>query len=141
MTRTMAPETTSATMGPPPQMVLEAVEESVADARTFARQFVSFTSTDIGDEQLDDFLLVVSELVTNAVRYGTEPGDCLRVVLDAAPGLARVEVHDTRRRRPHFKPVSEERQRGRGLFIVDALAKWGVDDRSFGKIIWAEVTW
>ncbi len=74
MTRTMAPETTSATMGPPPQMVLEAVEESVADARAFARQFVDFTLTDMGDEQLDDFLLVVSELVTNAVRYGTEPG-------------------------------------------------------------------
>ncbi|MFE5895878.1 ATP-binding protein [Streptomyces sp. NPDC056488] len=137
----MAPEIDSATVGPPPQLVLDAVEESVAHARTFVRQFVAFNSEDIGAEPLDDFLLVVSELVTNAVRYGSEPGDSLRVVLETGPGRARVEVHDTRRRRPHFKPESEERQRGRGLFIVDALAKWDVQDRPFGKIIWAEVTW
>ncbi|MFD3911184.1 ATP-binding protein [Streptomyces sp. NPDC058603] len=137
----MTPERTGPAVGPPPQLVLDAVEQSVGHARTFAREYVTFTMGDTAEDHLDDVLLVVSEIVTNAVRYGTEPGDSLRIVLDTAPGRVLVEVHDTRRRPPHFKPESEERQRGRGMFIVDALAEWGVRDRPFGKVVWAAIKW
>ncbi|EFL21910.1 hypothetical protein SSOG_01622 [Streptomyces himastatinicus ATCC 53653] len=126
---------------PPQRVVLAAVEESAKAARDFTSDYIHFHLPDIGDEPLADVMLVASELVTNSIRYGSEPGDSLRVVLAHGPDNVTIEVHDTRRRRPHLKPESVERQRGRGLFIVDALATWGVRDRPFGKIVWAVVKW
>lgn len=130
----------AAVTGPTRQLVLDAVEESAKVARDFAREYVAFYALGIGADLLDDVLLVVSELVTNAIRYGTEPGDSLMVALDHGPGRVTVEVHDTRRVSPRRRPESTERQRGRGMFVVDSLATWGVRDRPFGKIVWAEVT-
>jgi anti-sigma regulatory factor (Ser/Thr protein kinase) len=93
-------------------------------------------------ERVSEVQLIVSELVTNACRYGTEPGDSVLVVFDAEPGRVCVEVHDTSRRLPRFKPESSERQCGRGLFIVDALATaWGTGDRPMGKFVWADLKW
>jgi len=138
----LPPDHCTSPPGPPPQLMLAADPESVGAARAYAREFVSFYVPDSPAESTDDVTLVVSELVTNAVRYGTEPGDSVLVVLDAVPGRARVEVHDTARRRPQQRPESDERGRGRGLFILEALAAtWGVDDRPFGKIVWAELEW
>ncbi len=94
---------------------------------------------DAAPSHVCDVLLVVSELVTNAVRYGTEPGDFVVVALDTDTDRTRVEVHDTRRRRPRRKPESVSRERGRGLFIVEALATWGLGERPMGKFVWAEV--
>ncbi|MFD5231034.1 ATP-binding protein [Streptomyces qaidamensis] len=134
-----APESAGALVGPPPSLVLDAVEESAKAARDFTREYVTFYAPTMGGELLDDVLLVVSEIVTNAIRYGTEPGDSLLVALDHGPDRVSVEVHDTRRASPRFRPESVERQRGRGMFIVDSLATWGVRERPFGKIVWAEV--
>ncbi len=84
-------------------------------------------------------LLVVSELVTNAVLYGVEPievrvtrvADVLRIeVSDAGSGADRIalQAHDL------------ERVGGRGLSIVNALARgWGVQPGRDGKTVWAEV--
>ncbi|MFE7114433.1 ATP-binding protein [Streptomyces sp. NPDC057654] len=121
--------------------MLAGTPESVHAARAYTREFVGFHVPEAAREHLDDVLLVVSELVTNAVRYGTEPGDSLLLVLDAEPGRVRVEVHDTRRRPPRRRSASAERQRGHGLFIVDALAEWGVGERPMGKVVWAVVRW
>ncbi|MGW1770625.1 ATP-binding protein [Streptomyces sp. NPDC002104] len=127
---------------PPPQLLLAKDPESTHAARKYAREFISYHVPGIPDGPMDDAVLLVSELVTNALRYGTEPGDSLRVVLAADPGHIRIEVHDPSRRRPHCKPESDERQRGRGLFILDALAAaWGVDERPMGKAVWAELQW
>ncbi|MCX5377969.1 anti-sigma regulatory factor [Streptomyces sp. NBC_00091] len=129
-------------IGPPPQFLMDSSPELVHAARSWAHEFVTHGVPDVPEERLNDVVLVVSELVTNAVRYGTEPGDSLRVVLAAAPGLVRIKVQDPCRRRPRRKPESAERQRGRGLFNVDALAHdWGVDDRPMGKSVWAELRW
>ncbi|MGI5444160.1 ATP-binding protein [Streptomyces sp. CA-243310] len=114
----------------------------VRAAREWAREFVNYEAPGAPHEHVDDVLLVLSELVTNAVRYGTEPGDSVRVVLDARTGATRIEVHDPSRRHPRQLPESDERQRGRGLFILDALAvTYGVDDRPMGKAVWAELRW
>ncbi|MEV0279930.1 ATP-binding protein [Streptomyces sp. NPDC050610] len=121
--------------------MLAGTPESVHAARAYAREFVGFHVPEVERDRLDDVLLVVSELVTNAVRYGTEPGDSLLVVLDAEPGRVRIEVHDTRRRPPRRRPESVERQRGHGLLIVDALAEWGGGERPMGKVVWAVVRW
>ncbi|WP_050372770.1 ATP-binding protein [Streptomyces acidiscabies] len=128
--------TTLASTDPVWERILLANERAPSAARDFAK---SALPAHVPPEAAGDFVLVVSELVTNSVRYGTEPGDSLRVVFDFSPELLRVEVHDTRRRPPRFKPESKDRQRGRGLFIVDAIAEWGVSGREFGKIVWAEV--
>ncbi|MCD9901824.1 ATP-binding protein [Streptomyces albidoflavus] len=125
--------------GPPPQLMLMGEEQSAKAARDYAREFVEFHLPDADPGHTDDVALVVSELVTNSIRYGTKPGDSLLVVLDATEQRTRVEVHDTARREPKRKPESDERGRGRGLFIVDALGTWGTGERPMGKYVWAEV--
>ncbi|MFE3828411.1 ATP-binding protein [Streptomyces sp. NPDC059092] len=126
--------------GPPPQLLLVGAPESVRAARRYVREFVAYHLPDTGETCVDDLQLVVSELVTNAVRYGTEPGDSVLVVLAVTDTCVRVEVRDPVRRRPRFRVASQERDRGRGLLIVEALAEcWGVADRPFGKAVWAEV--
>ncbi|MEU1277417.1 ATP-binding protein [Streptomyces sp. NPDC005805] len=125
----------------PPLLLLDRHPESVGYARRHARQFVTSHVPDVPRDPLADVVLVVSELVTNAVRYGGEPGDSVQVAVAAEPGRVRIEVRDTSRRRPQHRPESEDRTRGRGLRILDELTRWGVDDAPFGKVVWAEVTW
>ncbi|MGW3086177.1 ATP-binding protein [Streptomyces sp. NPDC001108] len=126
---------------PPPQLVLDGISSSVRRARAYAHQFMNHHRPDAEPGHVDDVLLVVSELVTNAVRYGTEPGDFVLLTLDADATRTRVEVHDTVRRRPRRRSgnVSRECERGRGLLIVQALATWGLGERPMGKFVWAEV--
>ncbi|MEU1674108.1 ATP-binding protein [Streptomyces roseifaciens] len=127
--------------GIPPQLILESNEEAPAAARAFAREVVEYTLDDPDPDHLYNVALVVSELVTNSVRYGTEhPRGSMLVVLDADDARTRIEVHDTVRQRPQIKPEDVESRRGRGLHIVDALATWGTETRpGQGKYVWAEV--
>ncbi|MEV6073945.1 ATP-binding protein [Streptomyces sp. NPDC052069] len=114
--------------------------EAPSAARRFVVDLLAQQAPDLDEETRDAVRLVVSELVTNSYRYGTEPGDSVLVEVVAAADVVLIEVHDPQRRRPQYKPESQERQRGRGLFILDALAvRWDVDDRLFGKVVWAEV--
>lgn len=104
-----------------------------------ARQFVREAVTDwaLGD-RLDDVLLCVSELATNALVHGVPPGRGYQLQLSLlADGVLRVEVHDSGDGRPDIcEPCDES---GRGLMLVAALAdKWGVAERSPGKIVWCE---
>lgn len=111
-----------------------------AAARRYVRDVLTKHEPDLTADRLEDVVLLTSELVTNGTRYGTEPGDSLLVVVTSTVEFVRLEVHDPVRRRPRHKPESSERVRGRGLFILDALsARWGVDDRPLGKVVWAEV--
>ncbi|MCX4963248.1 ATP-binding protein [Streptomyces sp. NBC_00654] len=126
----------------PQQAIFSAEPESVRAARRYVREATACQEPFVTEDALGTLELVASELVTNAVRYGTEPGDSLMVKVGAQPGSCRIEVHDTRRRRPRIRPASDERVRGRGMHLVEALAaQWGVDDREFGKIVWAVVVW
>ncbi|MDT0432967.1 ATP-binding protein [Streptomyces salyersiae] len=126
----------------PPQLICSAHAESVRPARRYVREAVAYQAPDTPADALDTLELLASELVTNAYRYGSEPGDSLRVVVDAEQGRALVEVHDTRRKRPRVQPSSGERGRGRGLHLVELLAaRWGTAERPMGKIVWVVVTW
>ncbi|MEW1694255.1 ATP-binding protein [Streptomyces sp. NPDC091278] len=125
--------------GPSPQKRFAGAPESVRAARDHVRDIVNAGTHGLTPDQVNDIRLVACELATNAVRYGTEPGDSFLVTVVVGPGTVRVEVHDPVRRRPRPRPESEERDRGRGLRIVEALATaWGVDDRPMGKVVWAE---
>ncbi|GAA5056509.1 ATP-binding protein [Streptomyces similanensis] len=114
--------------------------EAAAHARKFVREVLAADDQPLGAECVDAVLLIASELVTNAFRYGSEPGDSLLVVVLTTADRVRVEVHDPVRRRPAFREEAGTRVRGRGLHIVDTLAtRWDVDDRPLGKAVWAEV--
>ncbi|MET9558146.1 ATP-binding protein [Streptomyces sp. NPDC006645] len=108
---------------------------SVPAARQFVREAVIDWA--LGD-RLDDALLCVSELATNALVHGVPPGRGYRLQLSLlADGVFRIEVHDSGDGRPSVRePYGES---GRGLMLVAALAdKWGVGERDPGKIVWCE---
>jgi anti-sigma regulatory factor (Ser/Thr protein kinase) len=114
---------------------------SDADGPALAREFISEHANGLSPELLDDALLLVSELVTNAVRYG-EPEIVLHVRHDP-PGIG-VSVHDAGPELPQLTdtPPDPAKQGGRGLRIVDALAqRWGVSRtrRQPGKTVWFEL--
>ncbi len=95
------------------------------------------------ESRIDDVLLCVSELATNALLHGVPPGRgfLVRLRLDPAAGVLRVEVHDSGHGEvcpadPEALGVAES---GRGLLLVTALAdEWGVGERNPGKVVWCE---
>ncbi|MFC8432453.1 SpoIIE family protein phosphatase [Streptomyces sp. NPDC057253] len=79
--------------------------------------------------------LVVSELVTNAIRYGSGPIR-LRLIRDRA---LICEVADGSATAPHLRRARLSDEGGRGLFLVARLTeRWGTRYTPTGKIIWAE---
>jgi signal transduction histidine kinase len=87
---------------------------------------------------LEPVLLVVSELVGNAIRHGRPPID-LR--LRRAGRGVRVDVHDDDARPPIASDSAVDAESGRGMLIVDAVASdSGVDQvEGDGKVVWARV--
>jgi anti-sigma regulatory factor (Ser/Thr protein kinase) len=90
------------------------------------------------DDIADDVLLVVTELVNNAVTHAHTPCE-LR--LSISPVTLRIEVIDEGPGTPDPLPPSETRNHGRGLHLVDALtAAWGFEPiETGGKMVWAEL--
>ncbi|MEV8554461.1 SpoIIE family protein phosphatase [Streptomyces glaucescens] len=79
--------------------------------------------------------LVLSELVTNAIRYGGAPIR-VRVVRDRS---LICEVFDGSSTAPHLRYAAMTDEGGRGLFLVAQLAeRWGTRYLPSGKVIWAE---
>ncbi|MDT9692167.1 ATP-binding protein [Streptomyces sp. P9(2023)] len=89
----------------------------------------------------DSASLVLSELLTNAVRHGRVPGREIETRFARLPGVVRIEVHDASERRPMTALPSHCAGGGWGLPLVDMLAaKWGVSARCGpGKVVWAEL--
>jgi serine/threonine-protein kinase RsbW len=93
----------------------------------------------------DTALLVMSELVTNAVQHARSPRGRLietRWRRLARGAGVRIEVHDANEGLPVPRRAGEGDESGRGLVLVDALTggQWGVSDRAgVGKLVWAVV--
>ena len=84
-------------------------------------------------------VLIVSELVTNAVRHATGT-DVIEVDLLATRTCLRIEIEDTDRRWPRPRIPDGFEESGFGFVLVDALAaKWGVRETAAGKAVWAEL--
>ncbi|MFM9373335.1 SpoIIE family protein phosphatase [Streptomyces sp. Da 82-17] len=80
--------------------------------------------------------LIVSELVTNAIRYGTPPIR-LRLLHDANSLIC--EVADASSTSPHLRRAATTDEGGRGLFLVAQCGtRWGTRYTARGKVIWAE---
>ncbi|THA84413.1 SpoIIE family protein phosphatase [Streptomyces sp. A0592] len=80
--------------------------------------------------------LILSELVTNAIRYGSAP---VRVRLLRDRSLI-CEVSDGSSTSPHLRYAATTDEGGRGLFLVAQYAeRWGTRYTDRGKVIWAEL--
>jgi anti-sigma regulatory factor (Ser/Thr protein kinase) len=91
----------------------------------------------MSDDIADDVLLIVSELVTNAIRYGRAP---VQFAMRFTERDVVVEVADCERRRPQLRPFDPAGPTGRGLRVVEALgASWGVRPTGLGKSVWCTV--
>lgn len=104
-----------------------------ATARVLVRDRLQGWGLD--EDTVDATELIVSELVTNAVRYGTPPLR-LRLLLDST---LTCEVHDGSTAAPHLRHARTVDEGGRGLFIVSRLAShWGARHGPDGKVLWTE---
>ncbi|HSA53520.1 MAG TPA: SpoIIE family protein phosphatase [Yinghuangia sp.] len=82
--------------------------------------------------------LVVSELVTNAIRYGGSPVE-LRLIFRNDTLIC--EVSDPSNSQPRLRRATATDEGGRGLFLVAQLTeRWGSRYRRTGKTIWTEQT-
>jgi len=112
------------------------------DAGGAARQAVIAGDGDLPAGVRADLLLLVTELVTNAVRHaGVGPDESLRVELRRWPRRVRVEVVDPG---TDVTQVRARRRRnesgGWGLVLVDQIAaRWGVARDAPGTCVWFEL--
>ena len=106
--------------------------EGPAEARRIARECAQANGFDP-----DDLTLVVSELVTNAVRHGQPP---VQLEIGTCDHCVTVVVADGSTSRPQSRPAGEADEGGRGLHLVDLLtADSGVRLQPPGKAVWAEL--
>ncbi|MBD0692347.1 SpoIIE family protein phosphatase [Streptomyces sp. CBMA123] len=124
-TRVLEPDRTAEwEVAPAPEAVAQARAEATRQLAEWGLDEAAFVTE-----------LVLSELVTNAIRYATGP---IRVRLLYDRALI-CEVSDSSSTAPHLRYAVEEDEGGRGLFLVAQLTeRWGVRYTPEGKIIWAE---
>ena len=105
-----------------------------------ARRLVTAQLSDwhINGEVGEVTVLLVSELVTNAMRHGGAP---IRLVADVTSSGLRVEVYDGNSDAfPAVRDIRPDAPGGRGLRLVDALAdRWGTTEAGSGKCVWFEI--
>jgi CheY-like chemotaxis protein len=113
---------------------VDAHAAEVAGARNALRSWCrDWGCTDV----VDDAVVVVSELVTNAVLHA---GTGCELRARVSHDRLRIEVLDEGAGSPDPQLVSDEDEHGRGLILVSALsAAWGVEALDVGKIVWAEL--
>jgi anti-sigma regulatory factor (Ser/Thr protein kinase) len=118
------------------QLTLPASGQPVRLARQVTREVL--TAWQLAYVQ-ETAVLLVSELVTNAVRHARGT-DAITLKLQAARTWLRIEVY---RRRPGLAVVrtaGEFDESGFGFAVVNSLAdKWGVDETVVGNTAWAEL--
>jgi anti-sigma regulatory factor (Ser/Thr protein kinase) len=108
---------------------------SVPVARAWIRGWLA--GADLGDAAVEAVELVVSELVTNAVR---ESDDHLRVMIESQGDSVLIEVFDSGHRLPGLADPAVDSTSGRGLRLVASLADdWGTREELSGKTVWARV--
>ncbi|MER7869295.1 ATP-binding protein [Streptomyces cellulosae] len=115
----------------------------VGRARRWARSRLAGSGIGADEPLAETLILLVSELVTNAVVHTGCPA-VLRLSLpgaDAAEEVTvRLEVADSSGRAPVPRCAGDEATGGRGLALVDGLAdRWGWTTEGAGKRIWCEL--
>ncbi|MGW3633627.1 ATP-binding protein [Streptomyces sp. NPDC005122] len=115
----------------------------VGRARRWARSRLAGSGIEADEPLAETLILLVSELVTNAVVHTGCPA-VLRLSLPGVPGeslgTVRLEVADSSDCPPRPRHAEGDETNGRGLELVDGLAdRWGWNPEGVGKSIWCEV--
>lgn len=125
---------TSATVGT--RIRLDAEPRSVGQARRFCATTLEGWGAD--PDLVATCVLLVSELATNAVLHAGTP---FRVSIERTRRL-RIAVDDEDPRMPHIRDYSADSMSGRGLHLVEALARSsGARRVGGGKTVWFEIDW
>ncbi|MGW3353952.1 SpoIIE family protein phosphatase [Streptomyces bungoensis] len=112
---------------------LEPEHSAPREARRLARRALSRWDL---EELSDSVELLVSEVVTNAVRYATRPVTLRLLRTD----VLRCEVGDDVPQLPRLRQARATDEGGRGLYLVNRLARrWGATRLSTGKVVWFEL--
>ncbi|MFE3325169.1 SpoIIE family protein phosphatase [Streptomyces sp. NPDC059176] len=112
---------------------LEPEDAAPGRARRLARR--ALARWDL-EELADSVELLVSEVVTNAVRYAERPVTLRLLRTD----VLRCEVGDDAPQLPRQRRARDTDEGGRGLFLVNRLARrWGATRLSTGKVVWFEL--
>jgi anti-sigma regulatory factor (Ser/Thr protein kinase) len=121
---------------------LELELESSLDAAAEARRALDRVGDELPRARMRDVRLLVSELVTNAVRHaGLDAGAPIRLTIAAGDAVLRIEIADGGNGfEPRAPDPDPTRASGWGLFLVDELAdRWGVEPADPGTLIWFEI--
>jgi anti-sigma regulatory factor (Ser/Thr protein kinase) len=90
-------------------------------------------------DQVELAELVVSELVSNAVRHAGDCGD-LEIELSGDLDVIRLRVADGSPEHPIIRPDPTGARPGLGLQLIEQVATgWGVEDYLFGKRVWVDL--
>ncbi|MEU3098323.1 SpoIIE family protein phosphatase [Streptomyces sp. NPDC006967] len=112
---------------------LEPEDAAPGRARRLARRALSRWGM---EDMSDSVELLVSEVVTNAVRYATRPVTLRLLRTD----VLRCEVGDDVPQLPRLRQARATDENGRGLYLVNRLARrWGATRLSTGKVVWFEL--
>jgi len=116
------------------ELTLPANPTAAAEAREFTSRTIG--AWGLGDD-LESAGLLVSEVVTNAVRHSDEP---VELRLRRAQRALYVEVADRDPRVPRPRRGALEDEQGRGLQLLERLtARWGARPLADGKVVWFEI--
>ena len=117
--------------------VLGREAESVADARSWLSSFLR--DQHVAQSASGDAVLVISELVTNALRHGL--GEIVARTALTDGGVLYLSVTDSGEELPELQPVDPSRIGGVGLHIVERLSsEWGISPFPGGKTVWATMS-
>lgn len=114
-----------------------------------ARRFATETLNSWGLQDLvDDAAVIISELVTNAVRHGLPPyaaaaGDLpIKLTLVRQGRFVVCIVSDPSDQNPKVRPADDVCENGRGLHVIEALSRvWGWTPLpGAGKAVWAALS-
>ncbi|WP_439946400.1 SpoIIE family protein phosphatase [Streptomyces sp. BBFR109] len=112
---------------------LDPEETAPGQARRLARRALARWGL---EELTDSVELLVSEVVTNAVRYASRPVTLRLLRTD----VLRCEVGDDVPQLPRLRQARATDEGGRGLYLVNRLARrWGATRLSTGKVVWFEL--
>lgn len=113
-------------------------EPTPAAAEQVRRQVrVLLAGRRVTGQAAEDALLVVHELVANAIDHARTP---FLVAVRVTAGAVKVRVRDRSRRVPQVGPADPRAYRGRGMRLIAALSqRWGFEDEDDGKTVWADL--
>ncbi|MFE9613040.1 ATP-binding protein [Streptomyces sp. NPDC006012] len=120
-----------------------AVDASVPQARHAVRDLLARQGVPVSQDLVHGLLLIVSELVTNAVKHAALLSPMLAVEVAVGAEWVRVAVEDSHPYRPTALEADHGQTGGRGLLLVRETAReaGGTLDvahtASGGKVIWA----